>query len=121
MGACVIEKHFTLDRSDKGPDSDFSIEPLELERLSNDVKDAWKALGSMGFDRQEAEESNRIFRRSIYVTQDIGEGEKLNEKNIRRIRPGFGCHPKHYEMLMGKKAIRKLLAGTPLNLKDVNI
>lgn len=114
LGACVIEKHVTLSREDKGPDSEFSLEPKELKYLCSETKNAWAALGSVGYDRKPVEEESIKYRRSIYVIKDVKAGEQLTEKNIRRIRPGFGLPPKHYEELIGKKAMIDINRGTAL-------
>lgn len=113
LGACLIEKHFTLSRSDKGPDSDFSIEPAELERLCRDTKDAWAAIGKVGYTRQKAEESNKQFRRSVYFTRDMPAGSIIEEKDIRRIRPGAGLDPKYFRNLVGKRLRVEVAKGTP--------
>lgn len=117
LGACLIEKHFTLSRADKGPDSEFSLEPTDLERLCTEAKDAWLALGQAGFERQKAEEGSKVFRRSIYVVKDIKKGELLSTENIRRIRPGLGLHSRHYQALIGKKAQRDMKAGEAFKLE----
>jgi N-acetylneuraminate synthase len=113
LGACVIEKHFILSREDKGPDSMFSIEPDELTRLCQDTKDAWSALGRVGYQRQKAEEGNRIFRRSIYFVRDMAAGEIVTADAIRRIRPGMGLPPKHFDTLLGKRLKAAVTRGTP--------
>ncbi|MDC1422784.1 pseudaminic acid synthase [Gammaproteobacteria bacterium] len=113
LGACLIEKHFTLKRREGGPDSGFSIEPDELERLCKDTRDAWAAVGKVGYDRQQAEEANRIFRRSIYFMRDMKVGETVSEHDIRRIRPGFGIEPKHFGTLVGKTLKVDVTRGTP--------
>ena len=115
LGACVIEKHFTLDRSDKGPDSEFSLEPDELKHLCSESQAAWRALGDAGYERKPAEEASVKFRRSIYVVKDIKAGELLSKENIRRIRPGFGLAPKYYDRLLGKKVKHDITRGTPLS------
>ncbi|WP_456415745.1 pseudaminic acid synthase [Thiolapillus sp.] len=120
LGACVIEKHVTLSRKDQGPDSDFSLEPDELEQLCCSTKDAWSALGIAGYDRKKAEESSMKFRRSIYVVNDIKKGEPFTNKNIRRIRPGYGIAPKHYKEALGKTAAQNLVAGQPLSFSDIS-
>ncbi|MCQ4312605.1 pseudaminic acid synthase [Pseudomonas stutzeri] len=112
LGACVIEKHFTLSRNDKGPDSEFSIEANELKRLCQDAFDAWSALGEPGFERQKAEEGNKHFRRSVYFVQDIRAGEIITSSHIRRIRPGFGLPPKHYDQLIGSRVSKDIARGT---------
>jgi N-acetylneuraminate synthase len=113
LGACVIEKHFTLSRSDKGADSEFSIEPIELKQLCRDARNAWEALGKSGFERQKAEEANRQFRRSIYFVKDIRAGEIITADHIRRIRPGRGLEPKYYNEILGRKVIKNVSRGTP--------
>ncbi|MCX5567116.1 pseudaminic acid synthase [Alcaligenes phenolicus] len=113
LGACVIEKHFILDRDDGGPDSGFSIEPPELERLCSDTRDAWAAVGQVGYQRQEAEQANKIFRRSIYFVRDMKAGEIVTERDIKRIRPGTGLAPKHFSELVGKTLAIDVTHGTP--------
>ncbi|MBH3359063.1 pseudaminic acid synthase [Pseudomonas guariconensis] len=112
LGACVIEKHFTLSRTDKGPDSEFSIEPEELKRLCVDAHDAWLAIGKPGFQRQKAEEGNRHFRRSVYFIKDLKAGQVITEQDIRRIRPGFGLAPKYLEAIVGRTVKVDVVAGT---------
>ena len=90
LGACVIEKHFTLNRADKGPDSEFSIEPDEFQRLCQETHDAWQALGKTSYQRQPSEARNKIFRRSIYFVRDLAAGAVIGPGDIRRIRPGKG-------------------------------
>jgi len=111
LGAAVIEKHFTLSRKDKGPDSEFSIEPKELKQLCVDSKIAWEALGEAGYELKKAEE--KTYRRSLYIVKDIKKGEKFTSENIRSIRPGYGLAPKYYETLLGSKAVKAVKKGTP--------
>ncbi len=115
LGACIIEKHVTLNKNDEGPDSQFSLEPDELKRLCHEAKQAWEALGSVGYDPKPVEESSIKFRRSIYVVKDIAAGEDLSTENIRRIRPGYGLPPKYFDEVVGKKANRDLERGTALS------
>lgn len=115
LGACLIEKHFTLSRNDKGPDSDFSIEPDELERLCVDTKDAWSAIGNAGYARQQAEKGNKQFRRSIYFVKDLAAGAVIRESDIRRIRPGAGLDPKYFKDVVGKRLKVDVTHGTPTN------
>lgn len=113
LGACLIEKHFILSRGDGGPDSGFSIEPDELARLCKDTHDAWAAVGKPGYMRQTAEKGNKIFRRSIYFMRDMKVGEQVTESDIRRIRPGMGLEPKHFQTLLGKVLKVDIKRGTP--------
>ncbi|CAH9056935.1 Pseudaminic acid synthase [Pseudoalteromonas sp. CIP111854] len=115
LGAVVIEKHFTLSREDGGPDAAFSLEPDELKHLCDSTKDAWQSLGQANYDLRDAEAANLQFRRSIYVVEDIKKGDILCEQNIRRIRPGFGLAPKHYQSILGKRATQDISRGTPLS------
>lgn len=112
LGACVIEKHFTLSRADKGPDSEFSIEPLELERLCKDAHDAWLALGKIGYQRQSAEEGSKIFRRSVYFVRDLQAGAVVGAEDIQRIRPGTGLPPKYFDTLIGRRLKSSVTRGT---------
>lgn len=113
LGACVIEKHFTLSRADKGPDSEFSLEPLELERLCKDANDAWLSLGKTGYQRQTAEEGSKVFRRSVYFMRDLPAGSIVGTADIRRIRPALGLAPKHFDSLLGKRLKVAVKRGTP--------
>ena len=112
LGAAVIEKHFTLSRSDKGPDSEFSLEPDELKQLCRATSEAWRARGEEGFEPQPAEESSKVFRRSIYFVRDLSAGAVITEKDIRRIRPGMGLPPKEFEKLLGRKLKTAVTRGT---------
>jgi len=115
LGATLIEKHFILNRNDKGPDSEFSIEPSELESLCIETKDAWLSLGVSGYERKPAEESNIKFRRSVYFVKDIKAGEVIQPEHIRRIRPGFGLAPKFEERLLGKVVKQDIKRGIAVN------
>ncbi|MCE3232166.1 MAG: pseudaminic acid synthase [Rickettsiaceae bacterium] len=119
FGASVIEKHFTLKRSDGGVDSAFSLEPHELKSLVEETERAWQSLGKVTYGTSKAEEKSRIFRRSLYVVKDIKQGESFSPENVRAIRPGLGLPPKHYDTLMGKKAANNLPKGKPLSLEDI--
>lgn len=114
IGACLIEKHFTLDRTGGGPDDSFSLEPEELQVLCRDAKTAWKAMGRISYERAESEKSNIQFRRSIYAVKDIRAGELLTPENIKSIRPGFGLAPKEYNRVIGRTVLRDIARGTPL-------
>ena len=111
MGASAIEKHFILDRNDKGPDSEFSIEPKEFRNLVEDVSKAWRSMGKKEFSRPNIENKNMVFRRSIYFVKEIKANEVITEKHIRRIRPGFGLNPKYYQELIGKRVLKDIKVG----------
>jgi N-acetylneuraminate synthase len=114
VGACVIEKHFTLARADGGPDSAFSLEPHEFKALVQDCKDAWRALGVVGYDLKGSENGSIVFRRSLYVVQDVDAGQPLSKDNVRSIRPGYGLPPRHLDAVLGKVATRPLKRGEAL-------
>lgn len=115
LGASIIEKHFTLARSKAGPDSAFSIEPEEFKAMVRDVRTVEKALGTVHYGLSEHEEQSRVFRRSLFVVEDIGEGQELTVVNIRSIRPGSGLPPKYFYEVIGRKAARDIKRGTPLS------
>lgn len=115
LGACVVEKHFTLSRADGGVDSAFSLEPQELKSLVIEAERAFLSKGKISYGIQASEENSRKFKRSIYVVNDIQEGEEFSPSNLRVIRPGDGLEPKHFETILGKKARKNIQAGTPLS------
>lgn len=114
LGGAVIEKHFTLRRADGGPDAAFSLEPEEFSALVTDCKRAWRSLGRVSYDLQGSERGSAIFRRSIYVVEDVPAGAPLTKANIRSIRPGHGLPPKHLDELVGRRASRPLRRGEAL-------
>jgi N-acetylneuraminate synthase len=114
IGAVAIEKHFTISRENIGPDSTFSIEPNEMLELVNQTKDVWRAIGSTVFIRPEVESENRIFRRSLYFVRDISAGSIIRSSDIRRIRPGFGIHPKYINEVIGRRAAFDVTRGDPV-------
>ena len=118
QGASLIEKHFTLSRNDKGPDSEFSLEPEELKKLCKDTKDARLSLGESRFKRQKAEEGSKVFRRSLYFVKNLPIGHVIKSDDIRRIRPGFGIAPKYYKEILGKKTTREISRATAVNFED---
>ncbi len=118
LGACVIEKHFILNRQDGGPDSSFSLEPDEFARLCKDSKDAWLALGDESFTIQQAEADSLVFRRSIYFVRDLPAGSIVGEADIRRIRPGLGLAPKHFDSLVGRRLRTDVKRGTATDWKQ---
>ncbi len=119
LGASVIEKHFTLRRSDGGVDSAFSLEPEELKALVTETERAWRALGKITYGPTEAEKKSLVFRRSIYVAADIAEGEFFTETNLRIVRPGDGAPPWLLEYVLGRKARKAYCLGTPLSLDQL--
>ena len=114
LGATVIEKHFTLKRSDGGVDSVFSMEPAEMKLLTSEVKKAHQALGKVTYGGSGLEKKSKVFRRSLYVVEDIKRGEVLTQTNMRIIRPGHGLAPKFYETLLGKSVNQDIKKGTPI-------
>lgn len=112
LGATLIEKHFILDRNEKGPDSEFSINPSELTSLCKETKDAWLSLGCVGYERKPAEEANIKFRRSVYFVKDISAGDVITKEHVRRIRPGYGLTPKLEKELIGRKVNKDIVVGT---------
>lgn len=115
FGAVLVEKHFTLARSDGGVDSTFSLEPHELRQLRDETERAWLSLGRVTYGGTEAETESRAFRRSLYISEDMAEGDVLTPTNLRAIRPGFGLSPKFFDILIGKRVNRALLKGTPVS------
>lgn len=113
MSACLIEKHFKLDQSEKGPDSEFSIGPAGLRELCENARSAWMALGSGDFGRQKAEAGSALFRRSIYFVKDLQAGHQVTPSDLRRIRPGFGLAPKYFDQLIGKHLKIPVRYGSP--------
>ena len=119
LGAGVIEKHMTLCRAEGGPDAAFSLEPDEFKRLVEDCRVAHAALGEATYEHAACEQSSLVFRRSLYVVNDVAEGALFTPENLRCIRPGYGAAPKHLDAVLGKEALRPLTRGTPLDLADV--
>jgi len=114
-GASVIEKHFTVRREDGGVDSTFSLEPDEMRSLVIETERAWQSLGCVAYGPTEKEKESLVFRRSLYIVQDLKEGDVFTPENMRAIRPGLGLPPRYYELLLGRKAAVDLPKGTPLN------
>ncbi len=115
LGASVIEKHFTLARADGGVDSTFSMEPDEMAALVVETERAWMALGVIHYGLTEKERESQIFRRSLYVAEDLAAGDALTETNLRIIRPGLGLPPKYFSTLIGKRVGRPVRRGTPMS------
>ncbi len=115
MGACMVEKHFTLSRSLPGPDSAFSMEPAEFAAMVEGIRMTEAALGKVSYGTGVSEESSKVFRRSLYVVEDVKAGEKFDFRNVRAIRPGFGMHTRHLLEIYGRKAACDIAKGTPLD------
>jgi len=115
LGATVIEKHFTLARADGGVDSTFSMEPDEMAALVTETERAWMALGDVHYGLTEKEKKSLVFRRSLYIAEDLAAGDVLTETNLRIIRPGLGLPPKYFETLIGKRVGRAVKKGTPMS------
>jgi N-acetylneuraminate synthase len=115
LGACIIEKHLTLSRSMPGPDSAFSLEPPEFKQMVDAVRVAEQALGEVQYGLTSKEEASRVFRRSLFVVEDVKAGELFTEVNVRSIRPGHGLHTRHLPGVLGKRAARDVARGTPLS------
>ena len=114
LGAKIIEKHFCLSREIENPDSSFSMEKEEFAAMVKDIREAEKAIGKVSYEISQQEAENKVFRRSIFVVEDIKAGEQFTENNIRIIRPAYGLHPRCYKDIIGKTAICNIKRGTPL-------
>lgn len=112
MGASVIEKHFTLDRSGGGPDDSFSLEPAELVALCRDSKTAWSAMGQVDYGRKSSEQGNAKFRRSLYFVKDLKAGDIITADTVRSVRPGFGLAPKFLDEIIGKRTTQNINKNT---------
>lgn len=115
LGASVIEKHFTLDRSEGGVDSTFSMEPHEMAQLVVETERAWQALGQVSYGPTDAERKSLQYRRSLYITADLMPGDVLTPQNVRAIRPGLGLAPGFYGVVMGRAVTSAVARGTPLS------
>ncbi|MBU3057069.1 pseudaminic acid synthase [Pseudomonas indica] len=120
LGASIIEKHFTLDRSGGGPDDSFSLEPKELEALCRDSKTAWAALGRVDYGRKSSEQGSVQFRRSLYFVKGLKAGDVITADAVRSVRPGFGLAPKHLNEVLGKQLLSDVLPGSPVTWKSIN-
>jgi pseudaminic acid synthase len=116
LGARIVEKHLTLDRSLGGPDAAFSLEPNEFQAMAENVREAAISLGSISYTLPEKDARRR---RSLFVVENIKEGEFLTEDNVRSIRPGHGLHTRYYEEVLGKRATKDLARGVPLEWTHV--
>ena len=119
-GATVIEKHFTLRRADGGVDSVFSLEPEEMKQLVIETERAWQSLGKIKYGISEAEKGSLIFRRSLYISEDMKKDDIINEKNLRIVRPGLGLAPKYYDLVLGRTVNQDVKKGTAVNWGIIN-
>jgi len=117
LGACIVEKHFTLSRDIPGPDSAFSLEPHKFKAMVEAIRTAEKALGKVSYEIGERETASRVFRRSLFVVKDVKAGEVFTEENVRSIRPEYGLSPKYLKDVLGRRAARDIEKGTPLEWK----
>jgi len=115
LGACILEKHLTLSRAEKGPDSDFSLEPSEFKAMVEAVRVTECALGTTHFGASPQESKSRVFRRSLFVVEKIKQGEEFTTKNVRSIRPAHGLHTRYLPGILGQHARCDIEPGTPLS------
>ncbi len=115
LGACLIEKHFTLSRAAGGPDSSFSLEPAEFKQLVEEVRIAEQSLGTVCYGGTASEEKSKAHRRSLFVVKDMKKGEPFTSENVRVIRPANGLHPRELDTVLGKTAAQDIAFGTPLD------
>ncbi len=116
MGACIIEKHFTLDRKGGGPDDSFSLEPADMAALCRDTKTAWRALGAVDYGCKASERANVQFRRSLYFVKPLAAGETVTADVVRSVRPGYGLAPKHLPEVIGRRVKEAVQYGDPVTL-----
>ncbi len=121
LGACIVEKHFTLARSVPGPDSAFSLEPQEFQQMVGAIRTAESALGAVHYGVTGSEEASRCFRRSLFVVEDVQAGELFTAKNVRSIRPGSGLHTRHLDEVLGRRAAADVARGTPFSLEMIAV
>lgn len=121
LGAAIIEKHFTLDRSGGGPDDSFSLEPSELRQLCSAALSAWRSLGDVDYATKPSEKSNIKFRRSLYFVKDLKAGEIITASAVRSVRPGYGLPPKYLERIIGSRVISDVKQYQPCGFEDVEI
>lgn len=114
LGACAIEKHFTLSRTGGGPDDSFSMEPEEFKAMVRDIRIVESALGTVNYSLTEQEQESAVFRRSLFVVKDMKQGEAFTEENIRSIRPGYGLHTRHIATVLGRRAASDIVKGAPM-------
>jgi len=114
LGACIIEKHFTLSRDVPGPDSSFSLEPSEFKAVVNSIRIIEESLGDVNYEITDTEQASKCFRRSLYAVADIAVGESFTVQNVGSIRPGYGLPHKYLASAIGRSAKDRVPKGTPL-------
>jgi pseudaminic acid synthase len=114
LGACIVEKHFTLSRAIPGPDTAFSLEPLEFEAMVEAIRATERAMGDVNAETTQREKANRTFRRSLFIVQDMKSGDVFTKENLRSIRPGYGLHTRFLNDILGKVCSRDIKKGTPM-------
>jgi len=119
LGACIIEKHFTLDRQGGGPDDSFSLEPADLEDLCRSSRTAWEAMGQVDYGRKSSEQGNVQFRRSLYFVKDLKAGDLIASDAVRSVRPGYGLAPKHLDSIIGRRVCTDVSAMSPVQMSDI--
>lgn len=120
LGACIIEKHVTLDRSGGGPDDSFSLEPAELAELCQGVRTAWESVGSVDYGRKSSEQGNVQFRRSLYFVKNLKAGELITPDSVRSVRPGLGLPPAYFDEVISRRVSRDIEKNTPVKFEDLN-
>jgi pseudaminic acid synthase len=121
FGASIIEKHFTLNRNGGGPDDSFSLEPADLVALCRDARTAWEAMGKIDYGRQNSEQGNVKFRRSLYFVKELKSGDVITADAVRSVRPGFGMAPKYLESIIGKYVRRDVSYGEPVTTDKLSV
>ena len=121
LGAKVIEKHFILDKSIGGPDSDFSLDKQEFADMIQKVRNTEKILGKVDYTMTEKKQNSRRFSRSLYISKDIKAGEEITEDNVKSVRPGYGLHPKYLEKVLGKKIKQNMKVGDRLSFDVIDL
>ncbi len=116
MGASIIEKHFTMDRSGGGPDDSFSLEPADLAALCQGAKTAWLAMGRVDYGRKSSEQGNAKFRRSLYFVKAMNANEQITHDCIRSVRPGYGLAPKFLYEIIGKQVTQDIKQNSPVTM-----
>jgi len=119
LGASIIEKHFTLDRSGGGPDDSFSLEPEEMKQLCEGTKTAWAAIGNVDYGRKSSEKGNVQFRRSLYFVEPLSKGDIITRESVRSVRPGFGLAPKFIDEIIGREVNSDIKINSPVKWEDI--